>query len=319
MAYHIPDESPDDPRVFLGYIEFYVTNVCNLNCTNCNRFNNHDFRGWQNWHDYEQIYQAWSQHIRFQKIAIMGGEPLLNPTICDWVDGLNRLWNKRVQIMTNGTRLTRVPGLYDRLVRFREQGDHYRGNWIGVSIHNTAETDALFDNIREWLSDGVRYYHKDDVNNINNCNTWGADHAFVDQNEMRVHVWDYTSFYPAAVHLNEQGRFTLYNNDADTAHSTCGFAQFKCHHFIKGKLYKCGPVALMPEFDQQHRLDIGDEDRALLNAYQPLTLESASQTREFVNGLDDVIPQCKFCPVLVPGQNQVIKATSKRANSTGIF
>jgi MoaA/NifB/PqqE/SkfB family radical SAM enzyme len=63
----------------------------------------------------------------------MGGEPLLNPTVCDYVDGINELWNQRVQIMTNGTRPNRVPGLYERMVRYRQDGDFYRANWYSLA------------------------------------------------------------------------------------------------------------------------------------------------------------------------------------------
>lgn len=33
----------------LDYMEFYITNVCNLTCTGCNRFNNYKFKGFQRW------------------------------------------------------------------------------------------------------------------------------------------------------------------------------------------------------------------------------------------------------------------------------
>ena len=53
----------------------------------------------------------------------------------------------------------------------------------------------------------------------------------------------------------------------------------------------------MPEFDQQHALNISDEDRKLLQEYQPLTIDGAEQKGgEFFHNLDMPIPQCKFCP-----------------------
>jgi hypothetical protein len=56
-------------------------------------------------------------------------------------------------------------------------------------------------------------------------------------------------------------------------------------------------VALLPELDQQLDLAINDDDRRLLNSYQPLTLENFdSYHEEFFKKLDDPIPQCKFCP-----------------------
>jgi hypothetical protein len=319
MSYTIVDDYPDDPRAFLPYVEFYITNVCNLACDDCNRFNNHDFRGHYLWQDYVDQHEIWSRHVRFQKIAIMGGEPLLNPSVCDWVDGINRLWNRRVQIMTNGTRLNKTPGLYDRLVRFREEGDFYRGNWLGVSIHNAHDTERYFDEIRQFLQGSVTYYHRDHAENVDNRYTWGATHAFSDSNGMHVHVWDYTSFYPAAVQRDRVKQFVVSNSDPDLTHQQCGFRLFKCHHFMAGKIYKCPPVALFPEFDRQHGFDISPQDRELMHSYPALTVDQAERAQDFFNNIDTVIPQCKFCPV--HGQatvNRVLFARAKNRQQ-GVF
>ena len=90
----------------LTYVEFYITNVCNLNCTNCNRFNNYAFSGHQHWAEYQKVYAEWANRINPQKISILGGEPMLNPTFIDWVEGILRLWPSTVvSVVTNGTHL----------------------------------------------------------------------------------------------------------------------------------------------------------------------------------------------------------------------
>lgn len=312
----IPDGDPNDPRVFVPNIEFYITNVCNLACANCNRFNDHDFRGWQRWSDYADIYQEWAQHIRLQRVTILGGEPLLNPTICDWVDGINQLWGKTVQVLTNGTRLNHVPGLYDRLVQFEHPTIPGAKNWLGVSLHNENDRARCFEEIRKFLQGEIEYHSRTESGNEDGALTYGADHAFIDSNGMRVHVWEYNSFYTAAVQKNTLGQFTLHNSDPEQAHDLCGFVKFKCYHFIRGKLYKCGPVALFPEFDQQHPFDISDDDRQLLNSYRPLAVDEFEQRgQEFLDHIDDVIPQCKFCPINESGGNKKLFAVSKKAGS----
>ena len=94
-------------------VEFYITNVCNLNCDQCNRFNNFDFSGWQNWNDYKEDYRRLAEYIELKFIVLMGGEPLLNPTVVDWIYGLNQTFDTGIQILTNGTRLNKVNGLYE--------------------------------------------------------------------------------------------------------------------------------------------------------------------------------------------------------------
>jgi organic radical activating enzyme len=311
---HIPDEDPSDPRAFISNIEFYITNVCNLTCSNCNRFNDHDFKGWQRWSDYQELYAKWAQHVRLQRVTILGGEPLLNPSLLDWVDGINQLWGKTVQVLTNGTRLNSVPGLYDRLIAFTDPTYPWVRNWLGVSLHNENDRDTCFAEIRQFLRGTVSYYnraHDPDK-------TAGANHAFVDSNGMQVCVWEYDEFYNAAVQRTPNGRYTVHNSDPELAHRYCGFAMFKCYHFIRGKLYKCGPVALFPEFDQQHRFDISDEDRILMNSYLALAPEEfESRGLEFLAHIDDPIPQCKFCPV--NQSHRKIYAVTKKTNSTSSF
>jgi hypothetical protein len=267
-------------RKHFAKIEFYITNVCNLSCHRCNRFNNHDFRGWQKWTDYEQIYRSWSQYIDIDHIVILGGEPLLNSTIIDWVYGLNDIWHKNVQILSNGTHINHVRGL--------KQALQENGNWLGISWHNMEQLDQLRDIMVEFLGSNCTEVHG------KSNNRFGGDIVFSDNNGVDIPIWIQDQFQESSIRTD----WTLHNSDPIIAHERCGFVQNKCYHFIKGKLYKCGPVALMPEFDQQHALNISHEDRQLLHQYQPLTIDDIEYVGEkFFRNLDEPIPQCKFCPV----------------------
>lgn len=315
MGHHIVDDDPTDPRVFLPNVEFYITNVCNLKCTNCNRFNDHDFKGWQRWSDYESLYEQWSKKLRLQRVTILGGEPLLNPSVMDWVDGINQLWDKPVNLLTNGTRLNHVPDLYDRLIQYTPAS--MARNWIGVSLHNATDRERCFEEIRKFLKGDIKYVHKDDPENVNSCYTFGGQHAFVDSNQMRVCVWEYDQFYTSAIVRDKFGQLTLHNSDPNLAHEKCGFAMYKCLHFIRGKLYKCGPVALFPEFDQQHPLVISAQDRELINSYRPLTVDLVdTQGYDFIND-HNPIPQCKFCPSQF--KTTTLQAVSKKQNSISSY
>jgi len=290
-----------DPRIHFNKIEFYITNVCNLNCDQCNRFNNHHFTGWQRWKDYASDYQKWAEYVDIEQIVILGGEPMLNPSIVDWVKGINSLWPRAVQILTNGTRLNHVKGVYDLFLgnksQYPEIRDHYiksnqMRNWLGVSWHNAFSLEDLEQEINQFLQGKITVVHGRENNKFD------ADLVWTDSNDISVPVWIQDHFTDAAVQVSSQG-FRLHNNDPEEAHSVCGFVQNKNYHFIKGKLYKCGPVALFPEFDQQHRfLDITEDDRKLLNSYQPLSVDEFDQRgQDFIDNIDRVIPQCKFCPV----------------------
>ena len=304
-----PDENPEDPRFYIPNIEFYITNVCNLACPQCNRFNDWNFSGYQKWRDYKDDYTKWSKKVRLQRICILGGEPLLNPTICEWITGINKLWDKRVQVLTNGTRLNAVPGLYDAINSYRKDG----GNWLGISIHNMNDLNKHFDEAKKFLKGKISYSE-----GRNNPETWGAGYAFSDENGVHLHYWKEDDFYQAAVQKVD-GKFVLHNSDPEQAHSKCGFVKSMCYHFIKAKLYKCGPVALFPEFDDQHKFDISEEDRKLLHNYQPLSVHQFDNYgKDFIYKIDDVIPQCKFCPSS-RDDNEIIESINKAKNAESSF
>lgn len=275
-----------DNRIIIDRLEFYITNVCNLTCNGCNRYNNYHFKGWQSWDEAEPILEQWSKKIAIRHPVILGGEPLLNPDIVKWVNGLRRLWPEYsgVQVQSNGTRIDRVKGLYEAI-------NPAAGNWIGVSIHNPADRDEIFQRIRNFLGDSVEetQNHNDPV---------GSHYQFIDQEKRKVHAWMSDKFVQSNIIQTADGKFSLYNSDPEQAHEICTFRRFKNYHMIRGKIYKCGPVALMPEFDQQQHFDLSDEDRELLYSYQPLSVDEFDQRgREFLDNIDNVIPQCKFCPM----------------------
>jgi len=294
-------------------LEFYITNSCNLTCTNCNRFNNLDFRGWQRWSDYEADYREWAKYIAPKKIVLLGGEPFLNPTLNEWLLGINQTFNRPVQILTNGTRLHANLDFYDVILASNQQFGWK--NWIGVSVHNSADINKYIQHIRLFLK-----------HPITESTGVDADYTFVDRNGIAIRVWVQDQFYQSSIQQHptqwvndkpQPGRYTLHNNDPFFAHQACGFATWKNYHMIRGRLHKCGPVALMPEFDLQHDLDISPDDKKLLHSYQPLSAwDYPAQGEAFFAELDNQLPQCKFCPVQKQMKLEQIFAVQKKKNST---
>lgn len=270
-------------RILIDRLEFYITNVCNLTCNGCNRYNNYHFKGWQSWDDYSEILERWAEKIDIRHPVILGGEPLLNPDITKWIKGINRLWpdHSGVQVQSNGTRIDRVRGLYDVL------GD---GNWIGISIHDPNDREEIFQRIRNFMKAPIR-------ETADRNHPFGSHYQFVDANNNYVHCWLSDKFVNSNIIELDNGRFGLYDSDPAKAHENCTFRRFKNYHWIRGKIYKCGPAALMPEFDEQYHFDITEDDRKLLNSYHALSIDEFDQRGPmFLATIDNMIPQCKFCP-----------------------
>ena len=266
-------------------LEFYITNVCNLTCNGCNRYNNYKFSGFWPWAEAEPVLRAWAEKIDVRHPVILGGEPLLHPDIVAWIKGLREIFPNYsgVQVQSNGTRIDCVRDLDQAL-------DPGVGNWLGISIHNPDDQDEIFTRVRNFLCPTVQEtQNKDDP--------IGSDYQFINERKLKIHAWMSNKFVQSNIIELPNGRYTLYSSNPERAHEICTFRRFKNYHMIRGKIYKCGPAALMPEFDQQYNFEISNEDRQLLNSYQSLSLDNydAIGTNWLAN-IDNQIPQCKFCP-----------------------
>lgn len=270
-------------RVQIDKLEFYITNVCNLTCSGCNRYNNYKFAGWENFDQYEETLTRWAEKIDIVKPVILGGEPLLNPSINKWVAGIRQLWPNSYapQIQSNGTRIDLVPGLYETC--------RATSGWIGISLHSLDDLNVIRARIKNFLKDPV------ETNDLNS--RFGSVYQFVDTNGVQVHVWISDHFTQSNIIEGPVGNFKLYNSNPIHAHNNCAFVKFKNYHFIDGKIHKCGPAPLMQQFDKQYLFDISKADRELIHSYRGLSIDEFDERgEEFFRTIDDPIPQCKFCP-----------------------
>jgi organic radical activating enzyme len=270
-------------------LEFYITNVCNLACEGCNRFNNYKFTGFQRWKDYQPVYSQWAEQLEINgHIGILGGEPLLNPDIMAWIDGLHTLWpTTKLNVITNAYQLNKVPGLYDYLLSHRKCN-------IKVGIHNKKYKKFIMQEIEKFLTGPFTY-------KFDTSDPYDQKLTITDSNHISILIEYNWWFHQGSLIKNpDTNNFILHQSDVKKAHDNCSMKY--CHTMFKGKMYKCGVVALLPEFSQQHKFSLSDSDHALMHGYSPLCIEDTiEQKLKFTNHLPDAIDQCKFCPEVYHG------------------
>ncbi len=279
----------------LKYSEIYITNVCNYSCTNCQSLNNFAFKGHQRWADYQTEYSNLSNQIDIDQIQIIGGEPTLNPEFEIWVDEISKLWpQSKLQIATNGTRLDKLTKeIYKVLLK------HKGTLWI--TCHDIQLYDGFLDFAKTFLSNIVSdtldnydfksAFEKSKTDPTVELKT--ASRTLADDNGVEV-ILDWSqAFVPSVIDILDDQRLAMkFNNDPVQAHDICGFKT--CHQINKGRLYKCPLVSVLPDFLNQFDVAISDEDKTLAYSYKPLTAND--NVIDFVNSINDPIPQCKFCP-----------------------
>jgi organic radical activating enzyme len=337
-------------KVVKEKIEFYITNVCNLNCDNCNRLNNYYFSGHEYWSDYCDVYQQWSDLVDFEEITILGGEPTLNPSLLEWINGLRRLWPKaKINLLTNGSRLKYWfdRGLFnalsesninlevclhnrDRHFDFLKEIQEYLINPV-----NTLDPDCLkywpaaynqvkdptwpdcksvedFQNLPDQIKQECTDVHKIDPDNF--ANNTGIM-RLVDEKNIHVSINYAVNFVTAPLTYAGNNQFTVYNSDPIKAHDVC--ISKHCTEMIRGKMYKCHHVALLPEFAKQYDVVMTEDQKRLLEQYQPLTANtSADKLEKSFKDLRNVIPQCSLCPsklesILLKSSTNKIKIKKK--------
>ena len=312
----------------LPLAEFYITNVCNFNCDNCNRLNNYYFSGHQLWKDYADAYKEWSTKLDIKQINILGGEPMLNPSLIDWIKGIRSLWpDSKLELLSNGTRLKYWPDFYkilkDNKVKLiitthnnkrhaellnevtellqepiskKYQGDLSRWYKAYLDVKDPSWPECTnandFENLPEHIQIECRDVHKIDPENfLKNTN----DLHFIDANGVQVTITYAEGFITAPLRYAGANQFEVYNSDPEKAHEVC-ISKY-CHEFVRGKLYKCHHVALLPEFAEQFKVNLSIEDQQLLHAYQPLTADqSVDEIQKSIDNIRNTIPQCKLCP-----------------------
>jgi organic radical activating enzyme len=294
----------------LNYAEINITNVCNYSCAHCQSLNNYAFKGHQQWNAYKNEYQKLSEKLDIAQIQIIGGEPTLNPDFDKWVKGISELWpNSKLQIATNGSKLDKITNeIYQILLM------HKGTLWI--TCHDIILYDSFLDFSRTFLDEIVSdTYSNDD---------WKTDYEksktdpsiklktvsrkLIDKNGVEV-ILDWSqSFVPSVVELVDQQLTMKYNSDPVQAHNICYFKT--CHQINKGKLYKCPLVSVLPDFLNQFNVVMSDSDSKIAHSYNPASSTDTNFV-EFVNNINNSIPQCKFCPSNYANKHKFIGTEKK--------
>lgn len=207
----------------LEFLEIMVNNACNLSCEGCTTFSDLTHQGYITWNEGNAWLEPWSYRVNIQAVGVMGGEPLMNPEIREWILGIRKMLpNAQIRFVTNGLLLDKHWDVVDLLESV--------GNAVlKISYHvQNEKLDQVIDRVMKYKS-------------WQSINEYGID-RFVAPSGLRFQIARPTRFIKTF--KNDYHNMMPHNNAPQEAFELC--VQKKCPMLYNGRLWKCGTLALTP-------------------------------------------------------------------------
>lgn len=257
----------------IGMAQWYISHTCNLSCNNCLSLNNYAIGGHESWKDNESYVKAWSEKLEVEDLSVIGGEPLTNPDIHQWVLGVRKYFDTvDFKVCTNGTLLDRH---IDNIKQWIDNGVI-----LEISYHDPAHKQKIMESLSQILKD-------------TNCNwvegkNYKGDPEYYSRYDTIIYIDNRISILLTA---NTRFRkFSIDNqSDQEVAHKTCFWKN--CHYLYRGELYKCGAIVGAQKLAEKYNL----KNKKLIDAYRPIGLHSNDFSKN-LDSLKNSIPQCSMCP-----------------------
>jgi sulfatase maturation enzyme AslB (radical SAM superfamily) len=256
----------------LPFVEIMATQACNISCTGCTNYSDIAHKGWVSWNDAAAQIVPWLERVEILDFGIMGGEPLLNPEIKDWIIGLRKLLpDTQIRFTTNGLLLDQHLDLIDLVAEV--------GNIVfKISVHVRNES----------LEKTIGYIF--DRYNWQPVTEYGIK-RFTTGNRFRFQINRADIFWKTF-----QGNYTdMRPHDSDPAEAFSICCQKTCPLLYQGQLYKCSTSGLLRDVLQRFgRLDHKLWQPFLVSGLDP-TCDS-EQLNQFINNFGKFHAICGQCP-----------------------
>lgn len=260
----------------IPYAEAIVTQVCNLVCPGCSTYSDLDNKGYTHWNDARRDIEPWLERVEFDHFGIMGGEPLVNPRIKDWLVGVRELMpDTTIRFPVNGTLLHKHLDIVDLL--------HSIGNVIfKITVHTN---DEKIENAIDYVTNRFEWTP---------ISEYGVN-RFVTSNNLKFQINRPQEFYKTF--QNDYANAAPYDSDPVAAFEQCH--QKECPLLINGRIYKCSTSGLMDGVLER----FGRPNQELWKPYLDnnkngsIGLDSTDdEIQAFINNVRKPHSTCQQCP-----------------------
>lgn len=259
-------------KLSLEFLEIMLIRTCNLSCQGCTTFSDLTYNGYITWEQGRSWLEPWTKRIDIQAAGLMGGEPLINPQVKQWLVGIRELLPlAQIRFVTNGLLLERH---WDVVELLNDLGNTV----LKISHHiDDARIESAIDRVfSSYMWQPVNEYGID---------RWRTDRdnrfqIARPERFMRTFKNNYTNMAP---------------HDSNPADAFAVCVQKRCPLLYNGELYKCGTVGLTPELLDRYNWP----NRALWEPYvnHGLSPDCANEALEsFINNYGKPHAICRQCP-----------------------
>ena len=262
-------------KPILPYVESMLVYPCNLKCDGCSTFSDLRRTGYVGVEQGMSWLRPWTDRMEIQAWGAMGGEPLMNPEMYDWIVAVRELLpDAQIRFVTNGLLLEK----HWRIVELLND----IGNCIlKITVHlSSSKIQSAIDRVQ-------RSYDWEPVYEY-------GIHRHKLPNGMRFQVnkpkWFTRTF---------QGTYQTmkpWNSNPVEAFNNCH--QTTCPMLLEDKLYKCSQAALLHDVWQDH----GSPNSQLWEPYLNTGLSvdaDINELRVFSANFGKPHKMCTQCPTAI--------------------
>lgn len=255
----------------LPFVEMMVTQFCNLSCVGCSNYADLKHTGYVPWQSGRGEIESWLPRMDIKEFGIMGGEPLINPELKQWIRGLRELLpTSPIRFSTNGE-------LLDKHLDVVETA-HEAGNFVfKITVHQYSErVEAVIAKIFSMYKwEPVREF------GINRYQTTNGLKFQINRPQTFIKTYrnNYDNMRPF---------------DSNPADSFAICIQQTCPLMLNGRMYKCSTLGGLE--DVLKRFDITDPSWDPYRNQYITPNSSDSDIQAFINNFGQPHRVCRMCP-----------------------
>lgn len=256
----------------LPFLETMITQVCNISCLGCTNYSDLTHQGYVTWSQGKQWLEPWLGRITIPDFGIMGGEPLINPEVEDWLLGIRQLMpNSQIRFTTNALLLEKKWHLVDLMSEL--------GNCVlKITVH---ENNPVIEQAIERVFGQF---------NWTPVTEYGIDRYVSDRN-FKFQVNRPTTFIKS--YKNSYSNMMPYTSKPAEAFDIC--CQKNCPLIHQGKIYKCSTNGLLKD-------TLARFNNPNLEQWQPYIVDGLEhdctdqELEMFINNFEKPETICGMCP-----------------------